>query len=105
MTLRITPEIGVPFSNETSYEDLRVRAEAACNTALALSEHGLDVAPTKEDKDVAAKITAAYAENPERTSKKATTKNISTLTPASLILTSNILQEFGQQAAFRVRKR
>tara|TARA_A100001515_G_scaffold7916_3_gene6648 strand:- start:26 stop:625 length:600 start_codon:yes stop_codon:yes gene_type:complete len=99
MTLRITPEIGVPFSNETSYEDLRVRAEAACNTALALSEHGLDVAPTKEDKDVAAKITAAYAENPERTSKKATTKNISTLTPASLILTSNILQEFGHSVA------
>lgn len=99
MTLLITPEIGVPFSDEASYEDLRLRAEAACNTALVLSEHGLDVAPTKEDKDVAAKITAAYAENPERTSKKATTKNISTLTPASLILTSNILQEFGHSVA------
>jgi len=99
MTLLITPEIGVPFSDEASYEDLRLRAEAACNTALVLSEHGLDVAPTKEDKDVAAKITAAYAEDPERTSKKATTKNISTLTPASLILTSNILQEFGHSVA------
>ena len=99
MTLLITPEIGVPFSDEASYEDLRLRAEAACNTALVLSEHGLDVALTKEDKDVAAKITAAYAEDPERTSKKATTKNISTLTPASLILTSNILQEFGHSVA------
>ena len=99
MTLLITPEIGVPFSNESSYEDLKDKAEAACNTALELSEYGLDVEPNKEDKDTAAKLVAAYAEDPERTSKKATTKKISTLTPASLILTSNILQEFGHSVA------
>ena len=99
MTLFIAPEIGVPFSDEVPYEDLRDKAEAACNTALELSEYGLDVEPNKDDKDTAAKLAAAYAEDPEKTSKKATTKKISTLTPASIILTNNILQEFGHSVA------
>ena len=99
MTLFIAPEIGVPFSDEVPYEDLRDKAEAACNTALELSEYGLDVEPNKDDKDSAAKLAAAYAEDPEKTSKKATTKKISTLTPASIILTNNILQEFGHSVA------
>jgi hypothetical protein len=99
MTLFITPEIGVPFSDEVPYEDLRDKAEAACNTALELSEYGLDVEPNKDDKDTAAKLAAAYAEDPAKTSKKATTKKISTLTPASIILTNNILQEFGHSVA------
>ena len=99
MTLFIAPEIGVPFSDEVPYEDLRDKAEAACNTALELSEYGLDVEPNKDDKGTAAKLAAAYAEDPEKTSKKATTKKISTLTPASIILTNNILQEFGHSVA------
>lgn len=96
MSLTIVPELGVPFSPEESYMDLKVRAEAACNTALELAEHGLDIEPTKEDKDVAAKLALAYADNPEKTSKKASSKKVSTLTPASLILTNQILKEFGQ---------
>ena len=76
--------------------DLKIRAEAACNTALELAEHGLDIEPTKEDKDVAAKLALAYADDPEKTSKKASSKKISTLTPASLILTNQILKEFGE---------
>ena len=99
MTLFIAPEIGVPFSDEVPYEDLRDKAEAACNTALELSEYGLDVEPNKDDKDTAAKLAAAYAKDPEKTSRKATTKKISTLTPASIILTNNILQEFGHSVA------
>ena len=99
MSLTIVPELGVPFSPEESYMDLKIRAEAACNTALELAEHGLDIEPTKEDKDVAAKLAVAYADNPEKTSKKASHKNISTLTPASLVLTNSILQEFGHSVA------
>ena len=64
-----------------------------------MAEHGLDITPTKEDKDVAAKLAVAYADNPEKTSKKASHKNISTLTPASLVLTNSILQEFGHSVA------
>ena len=76
--------------------DLKDRVEAASNTALELEGHGLEMEITKEDKDVASKLTIAYADNPEKTSKKASHKNISTLTPASLLLTNSILQEFGQ---------
>ena len=96
MSLTIVPELGVPFSPEESYMDLKIRAEAACNTALELAEHGLDIEPTKEDKDVAAKLALAYADDPEKTAKKASSKKLSTLTPASLILTNQILKEFGE---------
>ena len=55
MSLTIVPELGVPFSPEESYMDLKIRAEAACNSAVELAEHGLDIEPTKEHKEVAAK--------------------------------------------------
>tara|TARA_R100001143_G_scaffold62738_1_gene66897 strand:+ start:839 stop:1444 length:606 start_codon:yes stop_codon:yes gene_type:complete len=96
MTLVIEPELGIPFSPDVPYIDLRERAEAACNTALTLSEHGLDIKPTKEDKDVAAKLAISYAGDPDKTSKKVTTKKAASLTPASLLMTNSILQEFGQ---------
>ena len=47
-------------------------------------------------KDVAAKLVTAYADNPEKTSKKASEKKLAALTPASLLLTNSILQEFGR---------
>jgi|TARA_R100001163_G_C5013522_1_gene158632 hypothetical protein len=99
MTLTIDPELGVPLNEGESNPDLKNQVEAASNTALELAEHGLDITPTKEDKDVAAKLAVAYADNPEKTSKKASHKNISTLTPASLVLTNSILQEFGHSVA------
>ena len=99
MTVMLQPEVGIPISADMPYLDLKVRAEAACNTALLLAEHGLDITPNKEDKDVAAGIAIDYAENPEKTSKKASNARIAKMTPASLILTNNILQEFGQSVA------
>tara|TARA_B100001057_G_C22643893_1_gene869329 strand:- start:295 stop:894 length:600 start_codon:yes stop_codon:yes gene_type:complete len=99
MTLLIEPEIGVPFSDDMSYVDLKERASAACNTALKLAEHGLDIEPSQEDEDVSAKLAVAYADDPEKTSKKVSTRKVATLTPASLVLTNNILQEFGHSVA------
>ena len=99
MTLLIEPEIGVPYVPNEPYMDLKVRAEAACNTVQELSAHGLEVEPNKEDQDIASKLSMAYAEDPEKASKKVTNKRAATLTPASLVLTSNILQEFGQSVA------
>tara|TARA_R110000744_G_scaffold95516_1_gene184512 strand:+ start:622 stop:1212 length:591 start_codon:yes stop_codon:yes gene_type:complete len=96
MTLVVEPELGVPFVPDAPYIDLKKRAEYACNTTNLLVEHGLEVATTKEDKDVAAKLAIAYAEDPEKTSKKVTAKKAATLTPASLLMTNSILQEFGQ---------
>ena len=99
MTLLIEPEIGVPFSDDMTFVDLKERAEAACNTAEKLADHGLDITPTAEDEDTAARLALAYADDPEKTSKKVTTKKAATLTPASVILTNSILQEFGHSVA------
>ena len=99
MTLFIEPEIGVPLADDMPNVDLKERAEAACNTALELAEHGLDLEPTVEDEDTAAKLALAYADDPEKTSKKVTTKKAAKLTPASIVLTNNILQEFGHSVA------
>jgi len=96
MTITIEPEIGVPFTPDVPYIDLRARAEAACVTIAQLKEHGLEVDITKEDQDIAAALTTSYATDPEKTSKKVTNKRAATLTPASLVLTGGILTEFGQ---------
>lgn len=96
MALHIKPEAGVEVAESDPVVDLKDRAEAASNTIEKLAEHGLEITPNKEDKDNAAKLVAAYAEDPEGTSKKVTTKKAATLTPASLLLTDNILREFGQ---------
>ena len=106
MALVVNPELGVPLSPDTSYVDLKDRAEYACNTASKLAEHGLNTEPTAEDKDVAAKLAISYADNPEKTSKKVTAKRAATLTPASLLMTNSILQEFGQsvvESAVQIR--
>ena len=95
MTIKLEPETGVPLFDDDPAVDLSVRARAAKTTALELAEHGLELKPSKEDEDVAAKIAIAYADDPEKASKKATNKRMATLTPASLVLTSNILTEFG----------
>ena len=99
MTVVLHPEVGIPLSVDMSYADLRVRAEAACNTALYLSEHGLDIAPDKGDKTIAAGLAVEYAEDPIKISKKLNNTKAAKMTPASLILTNSILQEFGQSVA------
>ena len=96
MTLSVEPDIGVPIPDKLPVLDLKDRLKAASNTALDLAEHGLDITPNKEDQDIAAKLTVAYAEDPEKTSKKVTTNKASTLPPASIVLTNSILTEFGQ---------
>jgi len=95
MTLKLEPEVGVPLFDDDPVVDLTIRTQAAKTTALELAEHGLALKPNKEDEDVAAKIAMAYADDPEKTSKKVTSKRLSSLTPASLVLTGNILTEFG----------
>ena len=99
MTVMLDPEIGVPLPPNIPYIDFRERAAAACATAILLSEHGLDIELNREDKDVAASLTLQYAQDPENTSKQVTSKKAAKLTPASLILTSSILQEFGHSVA------
>ena len=106
MALEIEPEIGVPISEKVPNLDLPTRVEAAANTAASLAEHGLDVEPTAEDNGIAAKLTLAYADDPEKTSKKVSNKRASTLPPAALMATHGILTQFGHsvvESATQVR--
>jgi hypothetical protein len=97
--MQIEPEIGVPMGDAVGAMDLAARAEVMANTVEHLSQHGLHVEPNKEDEDVAARLAMAYAEDPEKTSKKVSMTRATKLTPPSLVLTSNILREFGHNIA------
>jgi hypothetical protein len=99
MTLHIDPEIGVPMGDGVASMDLTVRAKTVSKTIAHLADHGVNVEPNKEDEDVAARLAMAYAEDPEKTSRKVTTARASKLTPPSLLLVNNILQEFGHSIA------
>lgn len=106
MSLEIEPEVGVAISEKAPNLDLRTRVEAASATAAMLSEHGLEVEPTAEDNNIAAKLTLAYADDPEKTSKKVSAKRASSLPPAALMATHGILTQFGHsvvESATQVR--
>jgi len=106
MTIIVEPELGVEFSPNMPPVDLKTRTKYAAKSALELEIHGLNLEPTKEDKDIAAKLSVAYAGDPEKTSKAVTAKKAASLTPACLVLTNNILKEFGQsvvQSATHIR--
>lgn len=95
--LELQPELGVPIPPDMPYIDLRERAEAACRAIELLEIHGFDApAPTTEDKQIAAKLATAYAQDPVATSQKANTLNTSALTPASLQNIRSYLDEFGR---------
>ena len=99
MTLMLTPDLGVPITPETDITDLQERAAALCSTIELLEDHGLDVSPTPGDSDTAASLAQAYATNPEKASKVVNTPRAAKLTPASLIQTRAILDEFGSAVA------
>lgn len=99
MTLVCTPDIGVPLPPEgIPYPLLRERAEAACATIDLLLGAGLDpelLVPKPSDRDIAAAVVEAFANDENQTSQALTTNRISTMTPASLILVRGVLDEFG----------
>ena len=99
MTIVVEPEVGVAVPEGADYDDLSEYIDAAANTAAELAEHGLDVEPSAEDKDIAAIVTSEYAADPLGTTKKITLKRAATLTPASIIATNSILKEFGHLVA------
>jgi len=76
---------------------LKDRAAACAKTIELLSQHGLDTSTTAEDRDTAAALAVAYAQNPEKTSKATTTARTAQLTPAVIKETHKILDEFGRQ--------
>ena len=96
MTIELMPELGVEITPDISYIDLRERAEAACRSALLLEKHGLDIDGTPADNEAAAALTAAYAQDPEKTSRAVNHVRAATMTPASLISIRDYLDEYGR---------
>lgn len=94
--MELLPELGVELTPDMPYVDLRARAEAACRSILLLEDYGLEVQETSDDREAAATLTAAYASNPQATSKAVTNTKAATLTPASLKNLRVYLDEFGQ---------
>jgi hypothetical protein len=91
----LTPELGIPPFDPDKVMDLMERAAAACETARDLAGYGLSLTTTPDDEEVAETIATAYAQNPEHASRTVTTARFTAMTPASIVLTGTILEEFG----------
>jgi hypothetical protein len=91
----LTPELGIPPFDPDRVMDLMERAAAACETARNLAGYGLSLTTTPHDEEVAETIVAAYAQDPEHASRTVTTARFTAMTPASIVLTGAILEEFG----------
>lgn len=96
MTIQLTPETGVPINKRAPKIDLKDRAAACAKTVALLSDHGLEVELTSEDKEAAAALAVSYAADPEKTSSATTDKRTAQLTPAVLRETNLILTEWGR---------
>jgi len=96
MTIELTPELGIELTSDIDIIDLRERAEAAFRSIELLAQHGLDTEATPADKEAAAAITTAYAEDPGKASKMINHVRAAQVTPASLINIRSYLDEYGR---------
>lgn len=97
MALHLTPEENVPFETKNADLSFEEGVMAGANTAALLAAAGLDVLPDAEDEEIAANLAMSYAADPLETSKTASVKKIATLTPAALLLTQQILKDYGHK--------
>jgi hypothetical protein len=96
MAMLLTPDIGVPLLPQQPITDLYERVKATAHTADILAGLGMQIdPPSNSDNDVAATLAASYAADPEKTSRAVSNARAATMTPASLIQTRSILDEFG----------
>lgn len=97
MTLEVIPELGVEIPDDLGYLDLRERIDAACATAQHLELYGLDITNlTDADHELAVTLANEYAEDPTKISKEVNDQRLSSMTPSSVLLVGNILDEFGR---------
>lgn len=103
----VTPELGVPYSSDLPYIDLRKRVDAACNTIRKLEREGLQVDElTREDEQAVSSMAVRYAGDPEKASNEVKNKQLAKTTPAALLATQNVLDQFGHavvQSAVQIR--
>lgn len=100
MALHLDIDSGVPVPAKddlAGQQDLIRNAKAAANAARLLAEHGLDLDPSPEDKKLAASLATSYANDPIKTSAAATPARIGAMPPAAVLLTAEILGQFGHE--------
>ena len=87
-------------------DDFMATLHAAAATAKLLAESGLDFTPTGADLDTAAATVRQAARNPTKLEAVAPTRGLMKQTPAALLLTKEILEDFGHavvQEAAQIR--
>ena len=98
MTLHPKPEADVPLQDDMMDEvGYMTTLEAAANTAKLLAEAGLDFEPDGEDLDDAAATVRQAARDPTQLMTKGAKAAITRKTPAALLLTQQILRDYGHQ--------
>jgi hypothetical protein len=100
MSMHLDIDCGVPVPDKddlTARQDLLRTAKAAANAARLLADHGLDVSETEDAKRVAAAVVTQYAKDPVSASKEVTATRLGRLPPAALILTAEVLEQFGHE--------
>jgi hypothetical protein len=95
VTITVDVQTNVPVPADNPSIPLADRIAAAAETTKLLAEHGLEIEASNADRNNAAAIATAFAEDPVRTAKKATPRRTAALTPATLLLTDRILKDFG----------
>ena len=96
-TICLTPEVDIPMPDDDEFDRFVPTLKAAAATARLLADAGLTFAPTDADLDYAAGVTRQAARDPGELMTKAAALGLLKQTPASLLLTEQILQDFGHK--------
>lgn len=94
MMIKIDDE---PYELEETDAGYMATLEAAANTARLLEGAGLDITFGDEDLDDAAATARQAARAPHVLQQKSSIKGLTKKTPAALLLTEQILKEYGHQ--------
>ena len=106
MALTSEPDAGIPLPKKrgNSYEavgpgleDFSDRIAAATKTVEILARNGLNVNPEDVDLGPVESLVMSYATVPEDTNKAATVTRLGRLTPAQLVFTNKLLDEWGHK--------
>ncbi len=100
MAMHLDIESGIPVPKRDDlegHEDLLKNAAAAANAARLLQDHGVSSYVSPEDKEAASAVATAYARDPAGTSLKVTPEQLGKMEPGAVMLTDQILKEFGHE--------
>lgn len=87
----------IPFADADSKDGFMPTVEAAAGTARLLEAAGLDITVTDADLDDAAATARQAARNPAALQTRSAIKTITKKTPAALLLTEKILNDYGHK--------